>query len=45
MVSNNRPFPEEAKARISIVKIIPHRISYFDSTGGKPERYIWEAEG
>jgi hypothetical protein len=44
MVSNNMPFPEEAKSKITMVKIVPHKISYFDSTGGKPVRYLWEAE-
>lgn len=42
MVSSGRPFPEEAKHRITMIKIIPHRISYFQSTGGKPAKYIWE---
>ena len=42
MVSNGRPFPEEAKPRITMIKIVPHKISYFQSTGGKPEKYIWE---
>ena len=44
MVSNNIPFPEEAKSKITMVKIIPHRISYFVSMGEKPVKYIWEAE-
>jgi general stress protein 26 len=44
MVSNNMPFPEEAKPRITMVKIVPEKISYFDSTGGKPVKYIWTAE-
>jgi len=44
MVSNNRPFPEEAKSRITMIKIVPSRISYFVSMGEKPVRYIWEAE-
>jgi len=44
MVSNNRPFPEEAKSRITIIKIVPQRISYFVSMGEKPAKYIWEAE-
>jgi len=44
MVSNNMPFPEEAKPKITMVKIVPHRISYFVSTGEKPVKYIWEAE-
>jgi len=39
------PFPEEAKSKITMVKIVPHKISYFDSTGGKPVKYLWEAEG
>ncbi len=44
MASNNRPFPEEAKSRITIIKIVPQRISYFVSMGEKPAKYIWEAE-
>jgi len=44
MVSNNRPFPEEAKQRITLVKIVPHRIAYFVSMGEKPAKYIWEAD-
>jgi hypothetical protein len=44
MVSNNRPFPEEAKSRITMIKIVPSRISYFVSMGEKPVRDIWEAE-
>jgi hypothetical protein len=44
MASNNRPFPEEAKQRITIVKIIPHKISYFVSMGEKPAKHIWEAD-
>mgnify|MGYP001029083863 CR=1 FL=1 len=43
MVSNNRPFPEAAKSRITMIKIVPSRISYFVSTGEKPVKYIWEA--
>jgi len=43
MVSYNRPFPEEVKPKITMVKIIPHRISYFHSTGKKPVIYLWEA--
>ncbi len=45
MVSHNKPFPEEAKQKITMVKIIPHRISYFVSMGGKPAKYIWETDG
>jgi len=44
MVSNNRPFPEEAKQRITMVKIIPHKIAYFVSMGEQPAKYIWEAD-
>jgi len=44
MVSNNRPFPEEAKSRITMIKIVPDKISYFVSMGEKPAKYIWEAE-
>lgn len=36
--------PEEVKATLTIVKIIPKRISYFDSTGAEPVRYVWEQE-
>jgi len=43
MVSHNKPFPEEAKSRITMVKVIPRKISYFVSTGEKPATYIWEA--
>lgn len=42
MVSYNRSFPEEAKPKITIVKIIPHKISYFHSTGEPPVNYVWE---
>ena len=42
MVSYSRPFPEAVKPKISMVKIIPHRISYFHSTGEKPVTYVWE---
>jgi hypothetical protein len=43
MVSNNRPFPEDAKSRITMIKIVPDRIAYFVSMGEKPVKYIWEA--
>ena len=44
MLSNNVPFPEEAKPKLTFIKIIPYRISYFCVTGGKPQKYIWKAE-
>ena len=44
MVSYNRPFPEEAKPMITMVKVTPHRIAYFHSSGEKPVKYVWEAE-
>ena len=40
----NTPFPEEAKNQLIMIKIVPHRISYFDSSRGEPVKYIWEAE-
>jgi len=39
-----KPMPEEVKNRITILKIVPDRISYFDLTSGKPEKYTWERE-
>jgi general stress protein 26 len=44
MLSKNMPFPEEAKPKITMVKIVPHRIYYYDATGEKPGKYIWETE-
>ena len=43
MVSRNMPFPEEAKPKISMVKVIPEKISYFVSMGDPPVKYVWEA--
>ena len=40
---NNKPFPEEAKPGLTIVKIVPKKISYFVSMGEKPEKYIWQS--
>jgi hypothetical protein len=37
------PLPDEMKATLNIIKVIPDRIAYFDSTGEKPMKYIWEA--
>ena len=42
-VSTGQPFPEKVKQMINIVKVVPNRISYFNSTDGKPVKYIWEA--
>jgi len=39
---NKQPFPEKAKKNLTIVKVIPHRISYFVSMGEKPAKYIWQ---
>jgi len=44
MVSRNMPFPEEAKPKVTMVKVIPHKISYFVSMGEPPVKYVWEAE-
>ena len=44
MVSRNMPFPEAAKPKVTMVKIIPHKISYFVSMGERPVKYVWEAE-
>jgi len=41
---NNQPFPEEAKLNLTIVKVVPHKISYFISMGEKPAKYIWQAD-
>ncbi len=38
------PFPEEAKTKLTIIKIVPRKISYFVSMGKKPEKYIWQAD-
>lgn len=37
------PLPYEVKATLNIIKVIPDKISYFDSTGDKPVKHIWEA--
>ena len=42
MVSSGKPFPAEVRNHITMVKVVPDRISYFDSTSGKPARYVWE---
>jgi general stress protein 26 len=39
----NEPFPEEMKPMITMIKVVPNRIAYFDSTSGKPVKHIWEA--
>jgi len=44
MSSFNRPFPEEAKPQLNMIKIVPDRIAYFDSTGGAPVKYLWEKD-
>jgi len=41
---NKQPFPEEAKQNLTIVKVVPHKISYFISMGEKPAKYIWQAD-
>ena len=41
---NKQPFPKEAKQNLTIVKIVPHKISYFISMGEKPAKYIWQAD-
>jgi hypothetical protein len=38
---NKKPFPEEKKQDLTIVKVVPHKISYFISMGEKPAKYIW----
>ncbi len=43
MLTHNVPFPEEAKPKVTIVKIVPDKISYFDATGEKPVKYLWES--
>jgi hypothetical protein len=43
MVSRNMPFPEEAKLKVTMVKVIPEKISYFVSMGERPVKYVWEA--
>ncbi len=35
--------PDEVKATLTIIKIVPEKIAYFDSTGPEPVRYAWEA--
>ena len=35
--------PDAVKASLTIVKIVPERISYFNSTGAQPVKYIWHA--
>jgi general stress protein 26 len=35
--------PDEVKATLTIVKIVPEKISYFDSTGEEPVKYLWVA--
>jgi general stress protein 26 len=42
--SFGKPFPDEAKPQITIVKIVPQKIAYFATTGETPGKYIWEAE-
>jgi hypothetical protein len=41
---NKQPFPKEAKQNLTIVKVVPHKISYFISMGEKPAKYIWQAD-
>jgi hypothetical protein len=35
--------PYAVKATLTIIKIVPEKIAYFDSTGPEPVRYVWEA--
>jgi hypothetical protein len=35
--------PDAVKATLTIIKIVPEKIAYFDSTGPEPARYTWEA--
>ncbi len=37
------PLPVAVKATLTIIKIVPEKISYFDATGPEPMRYVWEA--
>ena len=41
---NKQPFPKEAKQNLTIVKVVPHKISYFISMGEKPAKYIWQTD-
>ena len=34
--------PDTVKETLTIVKIVPERISYFNSTGTQPVKYIWD---
>jgi hypothetical protein len=38
---------EAVKATLTIIKVVPEKIAYFDSTGPGPEpvRYLWDALG
>jgi general stress protein 26 len=38
------PLPDEVKATLNIIKVVPSKIAYFDSTGDKPVKHIWEAQ-
>lgn len=35
--------PGEVRATLTIIKIVPEKIAYFDATGPEPVRYAWEA--
>ncbi len=35
--------PDAVKATLTIVKILPEKISYFDSTDEQPVKHIWKA--
>jgi len=37
------PLSDAVKATLTIVKVVPERISYFDTTGEKPMKLLWEA--
>ena len=38
------PLPDAVKATLNIIKVVPGKIAYFDSTGDKPLKHIWEAQ-
>ena len=41
---NKQPFPKEAKQNLTIIKVVPRKISFFISIGEKPAKYIWLAD-
>jgi len=44
MSLNGKPFPDKAKQTLTIIKIVPQKISYFVSMGEKPEKHIWQKD-